>query len=234
LAYGKRAGGQYDAMAAAYDGRGPYNELYERPATIALLGDVAGRRVLEVGSGPGVLTGWLVDHGAAVVAIDASAEMVKVARRRVGDRAKILVADMTEPLDFAVDGSVDVVVASLVLHYAADWAPVLSEFNRVLAADGVVVFSVHHPAMDWARHSPDDYFALKEVTETWSMDGQSFEVTFWRRPLRAVTDAIEAAGFVIDRLAEPEPAASLRERDPEADREIRTRPTFLFFRLRKR
>lgn len=234
---GERAARQYDAMGAAYgvgNEDGSFNAYYERPATIALLGDVTGLRVLEAGCGPGVLTGWLADHGAAVTAMDVSPEMVGLARERVGERARVVVADLSEPLTFTADASVDLVVASLVLHYLADWAGPLAEFHRVLAARGAVVFSTHHPAMDWQLHSPEDYFAVKQVTEAWTKDGASFDVTFWRRPLTAMTEAISGAGFVIDELVEPAAAAELRQRDPKSYDKIRMSPRFLFFRLVKR
>lgn len=224
-------------MGAAYgvgNAEGAFNAYYERPATIALLGDVKGLRVLEAGCGPGVLTGWLADNGAAVTAMDVSPAMVRLARGRVGDRARIVVGDLSEPLRFAADASVDLVVASLVLHYLADWAGPLAEFHRVLAPRGAVVFSTHHPAMDWQLHSPEDYFAVKQLTEAWTRDGESFDVTFWRRPLTAMTQAISGAGFVIDQLVEPAPAAELRQRDPKSHDKIRTSPRFLFFRLVKR
>ena len=234
---GERAASQYDAMGIAYgaqNNESAFNAYYERPATIALLGDVAGLRVLEAGCGPGALTCWLVDHGASVTAIDVSRQMVRLAADRVGDRARILTADLAEPLTFAADGSMDLVVASLVMHYLADWAAVLAEFHRVLAPGGAVVFSTHHPAMDWLLHSPEDYFAVKQVTETWRVGKEPFEVTFWRRPLTAMTAAIAGSGFVIEQLIEPPPAAELRDRDPAADKKIRTSPRFLFFRLAKR
>ena len=224
-------------MGAAYgvgNEDGSFNAYYERPATIALLGDVHGLRVLEAGCGPGVLTSWLVDNGAAVTAMDVSAEMVRMASERVGGRARVLVADLSEPLTFAADASADLVVASLVLHYLADWVGPLTEFHRVLGPHGAVVFSTHHPAMDWQLHSPEDYFAVRRVTEVWTKDGASFDVTFWRRPLTAMTAAISKAGFVIDRLVEPEPAAELAQRDPLNYKKIRTSPRFLFFRLVKR
>jgi ubiquinone/menaquinone biosynthesis C-methylase UbiE len=168
------AAGQYDAMGAAYQAandEGPFNAYYERPATIALLGDVAGRRVLEVGCGPGALTAWLAGNGATVTAMDVSPEMVRLAGARLGDQARIVQADLAQPLDFAADGSADLVVASLVLHYLADWTGPLTEFYRVLEPDGAVVISVHHPAMDWQEHSPDDYFAVRQITETWHKGG---------------------------------------------------------------
>jgi len=193
------------AAYAAANADGASNAYYERPATIALLGDVTGLRVLEVGCGPGGLTHWLAEHGAVVTAMDVSREMIRLASERLGDRARLLTADLSDPLTFAADASVDLVVASLVLHYLADWTAPLAEFHRVLAPGGTVVFSTHHPAMNWQLHSPEDYFAIMQVTETWHKGGQPFDVTFWRRPLTAMTAAITSAGFVIDQLVEPAP-----------------------------
>jgi ubiquinone/menaquinone biosynthesis C-methylase UbiE len=232
---GDIAARQYDAMSAAYrvnNEERAFNAYYERPATIALLGDVTGLRVLEAGCGPGVLTEWLAGHGAAVTAVDVSPEMVRLAQDRVGARALVRNADLAEPLDVA-DASVDLIVASLVLHYLADWDGPLAEFHRVLTPGGAVVFSTHHPAMDWQLHSPADYFATKQVTESWQLGAAAFEVTFWRRPLTAITEAISRAGFVIDRMVEPEPRPELRQVDPDAYHRLRTRPAFLFFRLTK-
>jgi hypothetical protein len=49
-----------------------------------------------------------------------------------------------------------------------------------------------------------------------------------------MTEAISRAGFVIDQLVEPAPAAELRQRDPMNHDKIRMSPRFLFFRLVKR
>lgn len=143
----------------------------------------------------------------------------------------MLVADLGQPLSFAADHSFDLVVASLVLHYVKDWQHVFREFHRVLAPAGVVVFSTHHPSMDWA-HSPDDYFAIKQVTERWHKGSADFDVTFYRRPLTAMTHAIAAGGFVIEQLVEPIASPELHNRDPAVYEQIRTKPRYLFFRLR--
>jgi SAM-dependent methyltransferase len=231
----ERSACQYDAMAAAYaadNARSAYNAYYERPATIGLLGDVGGHRVLEAGCGAGQLTAWLADHGAVVIAFDVSPALAELARRAVTGRAEVLVADLAQPLSFAQGGSFDLIVASLVMHYVRDWHAVLGEFRRVLKPDGAVVFSTHHPAMDWQLHTPEDYFAVRQVTATWTIGSEQFQVSFWRRPLTMMAEAIASAGFVIERLAEPMPLVELADRDPAAYKVIRTKPTFLFFRLR--
>ena len=231
---GELSARQYDAMAADYaadNDDNAFNSGYERPATIALLGAVAGQRVLEVGCGAGPLTEWLVDQGATVTAVDISPAMLDLARARIGDGATFHLADLSSPLTFANDDEFDIVVASLVMHYVEHWEPVLDEFRRVLVSHGKVVISTHHPAHDWQVHSPDNYFAVKQVSEVWEKGSGAYEVTFWRRPLTAMTAAFAAAGFMIERLVEPEPLPEVRDRDPEADQLLRTEPGFLFFRL---
>ncbi len=209
----------------------PFNAYYERPATQLLLGDVTGKRVLEVGCGAGPLTEWLVNEGASVTAMDVSPRMVGMAKARLGNRARILTGDLTAPLTFASDAGFDLVVASLVLHYLRDWIGPLRELRRVLIADGALVFSTHHPTMDAQIHSPEDYFATKQLTEIWTKGTGTFEVTFWRRPLTAMTEAIEAAGFLIERLVEPMPDSELAQRDSASYQLLTTLPRFLFFRL---
>jgi ubiquinone/menaquinone biosynthesis C-methylase UbiE len=207
------------------------NSLYERPATIELIGEVKGLEVLDAGCGAGSLTSWLVEHGATVTAFDVSPSMVALARQRVEDQATLLVADLAEPLSFAETGRFDLVVASLAMHYVRDWVQVLKEFKRVLKTDGSVVFSTHHPTMDARIHSPENYFAIKQVTEEWEKGTGTYEVTFWRRPLTAMSEAISEAGFVIERLVEPMPVEEAAAKDPAVYAAFTSQPGFLFFRL---
>ena len=87
----------YDSFAEAYSAEAEANLInayYERPAMLALAGDVAGRRILDAGCGSGPLFAALRDRGAVVTGIDKSTGMLELARRRLGDGADLQVADL--------------------------------------------------------------------------------------------------------------------------------------------
>ncbi|WP_030547053.1 class I SAM-dependent methyltransferase [Streptomyces albus] len=222
----------YDSFAEAYSAETENNLVnahYERPAMLALAGDVTDRRILDAGCGSGPLSAALRDRGAAVTGIDASAEMVALARRRLGDNAALHVADLRDRLPFA-DAAFDDVVASLVLHYLEDWGPTLVELRRVLKPGGRLLASVDHPFVAYTIQDPrPDYFAATDYAFDWTINGQSVPMKFWRRPLHAMADAFTTAGFRLSVISEPQPHPAARELFPDGFRGLSTKPTFLFF-----
>jgi hypothetical protein len=50
------------------------------------------------------------------------------------------------------------------------------------------------------------YFDTELVSDTWSNSGVEVTQRFWRRPLSAILDAFADAGFVVERLVEPQPS----------------------------
>src|SRR2546421_4941598 len=78
----------YDALASDFERHATqnvHNAYYERPAVLSLLPPIQGKRVLDIGCGPGLYAAWFVEHGAQVVGLDISSQMVERARLRVGD-----------------------------------------------------------------------------------------------------------------------------------------------------
>lgn len=208
----------YDTFAEAYTAETEANLIngyYERPAILALAGDVAGRQVLDAGCGSGPTFAALRDRGAVVTGIDASAGMLELARRRLGADADLRVADLADPLPFP-DAAFDDVIASLVLHYLEDWGPALAELRRVLRPGGRLIMSVNHPTVFKVLHPEADYFATTEWSDEYTFGDQSATLTYWHRPLHAMTDAFTAAGFGVAVISEPHPAPGARERFPDA------------------
>ncbi|WP_424188037.1 class I SAM-dependent methyltransferase [Actinokineospora sp. G85] len=222
----------YDSFAEAYSAANEnnlVNAYYERPAMLALAGDVAGRRVLDAGCGSGSLSAALRDRGAVVTGIDASAAMLALARRRLGPDVVLHVGDLNGRLPFA-DNAFDDVVASLVLHYLRDWGPVLAESRRVLKPGGRLIASVDHPFVAYTIQDPrPDYLATTSYTFDWTFGGRSVPMKFWRKPLHAMTDAFTTAGFRLTAISEPQPHPAAHELFPDEYHALSTKPTFLFF-----
>jgi SAM-dependent methyltransferase len=198
----------YDGFASDYDEENAsslLNAHYERPAVLALLGDLSGRRILDAGCGSGPLAAELVARGADVSGLDGSPAMVELARRRLGEVVPLTVHDLAEPLPYE-DESFDDVVASLVLHYLRDWEGPLAEIRRVLKPGGRLVASINHPFVRQFNEPTEDYFATREYGEDVELNGRTTTLTFWHRPLREVVRAVSDAGLVLRVLDEPAPS----------------------------
>lgn len=225
-----QADAMYESFADAFEAHAresAYNALYDRPAMLALAGDVAGLDVLDAGCGPGFYADALVRRGARVTAFDASPRMVELSRDRVGDAAMLRVADIERPLDWLADASFDLVVLALVLHHLDRRVAALLELRRVLRPGGRLVLSTVHPIDDWRRLG-GTYFDREAVSEEWN-DG--WAVRFWRQPLSAWCDEFREAGFLIDRIVEPLPQEAMRSADPAAFERLTRSPGFIVFSL---
>jgi SAM-dependent methyltransferase len=221
----------YDEIASQYAEKvdsAPYNALYERPAMLALLPPLDELRILDAGCGSGWYAERLIERGAIVDAVDASAAMVDYARRRLETKglhtkANLAVADLADRLPF--DNSIfDGVVSPLVMHYMRDWRPALKEMWRVLKPGGWIQLSTHHPAADAARFKTRDYFAVEHIVDTWEWVDK---VEFFRRSLTEIVASIVESGFVIDKIVEPVPTNEFKAVRPDSWERLMNQPEFL-------
>ena len=177
-----------------------------------LLGDVRGRRVLEVGCGAAQCARWLAVHGAEVVALDLSASQLRHARQlsnATGVDVPLVLADGQRlPIS---DGAFDLACSAYgAVPFVADSAAVMREVARVLRPGGRWVFAVTHPVR-WCF--PDDpgpggltastsYFDRRAYVE---LDGAG-SVSYAEHH-RTVGDRVRelvAAGLRLVDLVEPE------------------------------
>lgn len=227
----------YQTLAEAYSAAAetkPHNALYERPATLSLLPDVSGKRVLDAGCGPGIYAEILVGRGATVFGIDASPNMIELAKKRVGDRAEFRIADLREPFAFLENGSFDVVLSPLVIDYVEDWYPLFHEYYRVLKSEGYFVFSVHHPFFEYIYYKVGNYFEKAVVSVRWKgFPGVEVDMRSYRRSLQDVIDPLVSAGFRLERLLEPRPVPEFEQADPKHFEELSKFPAFMCVSARK-
>lgn len=227
----------YETLAEAYAAvvkTKPHNAFYERPATLSLLPDVRGKRILDAGCGPGVYSEWLIKNGANVAAIDASPKMIKQAKQRLGEKADIRLADMSKPLDFLESASFDVILSPLVLDYIEDWHSVFAEFYRLLRSTGDFIFSVTHPFYDYIYYKSDNYFKTELVSCQWrGFEDIRVEMPSFRRPLNELLNPLLQAGFQLEKIIEPLPTSKFKDADPKHYEELSRFPAFLCVRARK-
>ena len=115
-----------------------------------LLGEVAGKRILEIGCGSAPCSRWLANQGAQAVGLDISMQMLRYgvdAMERAGRQAPLVQAG-AESLPFADESFDSVCSAFGGVPFVADSARVMREVARVLKPGGRWVFSVNHP-MRW-------------------------------------------------------------------------------------
>jgi ubiquinone/menaquinone biosynthesis C-methylase UbiE len=132
------------AMAEAFDAlrfSGPIGRLIaetQERIVAAFLAPVAGRTVLDVGTGTGRAAIALAARGALVTGVDASAEMLAVAERRAKDAGVRVTFTSGDAHDLAFpDRSFDAVICLRVLMHTPDWRRSLGELCRI-ARDRVV------------------------------------------------------------------------------------------------
>jgi SAM-dependent methyltransferase len=208
-----------------------YNAHYDRPAVLDVAGDVQGLDVLDAACGAGFYAAELAARGARVVAFDASERMVELVAKRVPQEVRVVRAVLGERLPFPND-EFDLVVCALAIHHVNDRAAVFREFFRVVRRGGAVVFSTQHPTTDWLRKG-GSYFDVRQEEDVWTRGALSYTVRFWREPLTTLSAAATSAGFWIERLVEPRPSDSMRERWPETWEQLNREPGFLVMRLIK-
>jgi SAM-dependent methyltransferase len=181
-------------------------------ADAGLLGDVTGRRVLEVGAGAAQCSRWLLAAGAEPVALDLSGAMLRHGRDvgvATGLDVPLVCADATD-LPFG-DATFDLACSAYgALPFVADSARVMREVARVLRPGGRWVFSVTHPVRWSFPDDPgrqglvarDSYWDQTPYVEA-DAHGDATYVEH-HRTLGARVREISAAGLRLVDLVEPE------------------------------
>jgi SAM-dependent methyltransferase len=129
-----------------------------------LLRPSADDRVVDLGAGGGWCSDLLQRLNRNAVAVDISLEMLRVSAERPTRKPMRAVAGDFERLPFA-DGSFDKAVCLSAIHHVPDMAAAVREIHRVLAPDGVAVFSepgVGHAGKPWSVSASRDFGVLEQ------------------------------------------------------------------------
>jgi SAM-dependent methyltransferase len=203
---------------------------------LRLLGDVKGKRVLDLGCGTGQASIALARQGAHAIALDASAR--QLARgRQLADVEEVRVewhrSDLAD-LAFLRADSIDLAFSAHALAEVEDLDRVFRQVHRVLKPGAAFVFSYEHPvALCTGRDGGEGTLALGnlEVRRSYfersplivDRDGEA--ITLYTRTISDVFSAAGRAGFRVEVMLEPVP---LRSSDPGP-----AIPTSVIWRARK-
>jgi len=220
-----------------------YRNFYLMPRMLAMLGEVRGKNVLDLGCGEGGYARELAKRGATVTGVDGSARLIEVARERSTSDITYVHAN-ANALDTIDASSFDLVVASMSLMDVEDYDGAIREAHRVLRAGGELVMSITHPCYStpvshWIRRSDGslETFAVDRYFDRVAWDSpitDRFQTPVLRRhrPLEDYMAAPLAAGFALRELIEP----SVTEEELTKSRRFRKLariPYFLFLRWKK-
>ena len=128
----------YNLYAKDYDFSLKFLNTFEKGKLFSLLGDLKGKKVLDVGCGTGRILGELKLFGAKITACDISSEMLAIAKRKYPE-IEAVEADIEEmPFE---DDTFDVVVATFVIVHLGDLELAFREVYRVLKEGGIFVLT---------------------------------------------------------------------------------------------
>lgn len=219
------------------------NNLFEIPALLAMMPELKGKRVLDLGCGFGEHCRLFVEKGAEkVVGIDISSKMLEIAATENSD-SRITYLNMPMEDIGQLNESFDIVVSSLALHYVEDFAGVANNVYRLLDADGVFLFSQEHPLVTchsggsrWTRDDKGEklhvnlanYGVEGERESRWFVD----HVKVYHRTFSSIVNTLLETGFTVTQMIEPLPTEQLLRKYPDY-RDLLHKPDFLLIKVRK-
>lgn len=222
-----------------------YNECIETPILFAMLPELQGKTILDIGCGMGHHAKQYSDMGAkSVLGIDISEKMLDYARTH-NSAANITYQQMAFEDLRRLNQQFDIITSSLVFDYAENFEELIKNICQIMKDDSHFIFSMSHPmstAYDgqYPRYTCDDsgkrlyaninnYFVEGKRTITWCVD--NYEL--YHRTLSSILNAMIKAGFLIEECQESHASDELREQYPDIFGGTLHRPDFIFFKCKK-
>jgi ubiquinone/menaquinone biosynthesis C-methylase UbiE len=170
-------------------------------AELRLLGDLKGKRVLELGCGGAQCSIAFAKQGATAIGIDVSSAQLAYARQlcEAEDvRVELRQGDMAD-LAFLRADSIDLVFSSGAFEYVEDLNRVFRQVHRVLKVGAPLVFSLSHPA--YPSEPGRSYFDRSPVREK---RGET-ELPAFHHSFSELYMGLNRSSYRVDMILEPEP-----------------------------
>jgi ubiquinone/menaquinone biosynthesis C-methylase UbiE len=207
----------------------------EWPALRAMLPDLQGSRVLDLGCGFGWFCRWAREYGAAEVwGLDISEKMLARAQAMTMSAAITYKRADLDRIELPSE-SYNLVYSSLAFHYLENLERLMAEIHRSLIPGGSLVFSVEHPI--YTSPSDPKWLVNERGYKTWPVDGylnEGARSTRWlsktvikqHRTVGTYLNILIQLGFALHRIEEWGPTQEQIESEPSWADE-RERPPFM-------
>jgi len=182
-------------------------------ADYRLLGDLKGKRVLELGCGGAQCSIAFAKQGATAIGIDFSAEMLAFGKRlceREEVKVELRHGDLAD-LAFLRADSIDLAFSAYAFGYVEDLNRVFRQVHRVLKVGAPLVFSLPHPAYDMLDDDAPQpmmirrsYFDRSPIEYT--HNGIAF--TDYHHTISDLFTSLNRASYRVDTILEPEPVGN--------------------------
>jgi ubiquinone/menaquinone biosynthesis C-methylase UbiE len=205
----ERFADQYQEMAALSTSSAHYGPDVATEDELRLLGDLRGKRVLELGCGAAQCSIAFAKAGAIAIGVDLSSAQLAIARRLCEEeevRVELRHGDMAD-LAFLRADSIDAAFSSYAFQYVEDLNRVFRQVHRVLKVGSSLVFSLPHPAWvmiddgSQATSAARSYFDPAPVAGVWGgVACDTYPHTF-----SSLYMGLIRASYRVDLILEPEP-----------------------------
>ncbi len=198
-----------EMIEAVGDEGDPARRYILNPVLFELLGEVAGRSVLDAGCGTGYLCRMLAQRGAQVTGVEpAEALFAYAVEREQKERLGITYVQQDLSL-FSLDKPIfDIVVANMVFMDIPDYEPAMLNCITVLKPGGHFLFSLLHPCFDEVDHpdfekgySAKGYIRVDKYLHEFVVE--QLVGYYIHRPLSVYLNLVIDAGCVIRKVIEP-------------------------------
>jgi 2-polyprenyl-3-methyl-5-hydroxy-6-metoxy-1,4-benzoquinol methylase len=165
-----------------------------------LLGDVAGREVLDAGCGEGLLARILASRGARVTGIDLSPRLIQMARERdPRQEMDYRVADLSGALP-ELENRFDLIGSYMALNDVQDYRGFAATLASIGKPGSRTVIGFNNPYSSIVRRHVADYFASGSPCTYGGLSAAGVKVRYYHRTLEEYLDAFLTAGLRLFKL----------------------------------
>ncbi len=185
---------------------------YARESELNLLGNVEGKKIVELGCGAAENSITLAKKGGICTGVDMSSEQLKIAKTlALENKVKIeLIEGDLEDLTMFDNGIFDIALSIFALDWMQDLKKAFKEAYRILKPNGIFVFSTQHPIYNLLGAEDLNLKALK-ISESYFEEEVTFiestelDLRVHASKISDIINGLTRIGFNIGKILEPKP-----------------------------